>query len=135
MLPTSSKPRRRATERQGTERGIRRMVNPGPAETGPEPPEALGRPPRPQTDGSGRPNLAMRLRSMRAAHNWTLEEASHHTGVSRSTLSKIENDWNRNDKELDDIIDDVLPAFGGREFVSVPGRGNGAYNPRVRRVH
>ncbi|WP_082145669.1 helix-turn-helix domain-containing protein [Microvirga massiliensis] len=67
------------------------MTGSSPDEAGPESPEALGRSPRPQTDGSGRPNLAMRLRSMRAARNWTLEEASHHTGVSRSTLSKIEN--------------------------------------------
>jgi len=36
--------------------------------------------------------LGQRVREARRRHKWTLEEASQHTGLARSTLSKIEND-------------------------------------------
>jgi len=36
-------------------------------------------------------NLGMRVRDLRKAHGWTLEQAAGHAGLARSTLSKIEN--------------------------------------------
>lgn len=36
--------------------------------------------------------LGERVRQIRRAHAWTLEEAARRTGLARSTLSKIEND-------------------------------------------
>ncbi|MGE4532116.1 helix-turn-helix domain-containing protein [Halomonas sp.] len=36
--------------------------------------------------------LGERLREIRLAHQWTLEDVSQRTGLARSTLSKIEND-------------------------------------------
>lgn len=36
-------------------------------------------------------DLAMRVRELRRAKNWTLEEAAKRAGLARSTLSKIEN--------------------------------------------
>ncbi|GAA3875604.1 XRE family transcriptional regulator [Celeribacter arenosi] len=35
--------------------------------------------------------LGPRVRSLRKAHGWTLEQAAKHAGLARSTLSKIEN--------------------------------------------
>lgn len=42
-------------------------------------------------DRSERGNLGERLRAIRLERKWTLEEASKHSSVGRSTLSKIEN--------------------------------------------
>lgn len=42
-------------------------------------------------DDSERGDLGERLRAIRLERNWTLEEASKHSSVGRSTLSKIEN--------------------------------------------
>ncbi len=52
-----------------------------------------GRPnPRPAQPGASGPlDLGSRLRDLRGARDWTLEDASQRTGVARSTLSKIEN--------------------------------------------
>ncbi len=36
-------------------------------------------------------NLGVRVRELRKARNWTLEQAANHAGLARSTLSKIEN--------------------------------------------
>lgn len=36
-------------------------------------------------------NLGARVRALRKAHNWTLEQAAQKAGLARSTLSKIEN--------------------------------------------
>ena len=36
-------------------------------------------------------NLGVRVRELRKAKNWTLEQAAKHAGLARSTLSKIEN--------------------------------------------
>ena len=36
-------------------------------------------------------NLGSRVRSLRKARNWTLEQAAQQAGLARSTLSKIEN--------------------------------------------
>ena len=36
-------------------------------------------------------NLGERVRELRKARNWTLEQAAGHAGLARSTLSKIEN--------------------------------------------
>jgi transcriptional regulator with XRE-family HTH domain len=36
-------------------------------------------------------NLGARVRELRKARNWTLEQAANHAGLARSTLSKIEN--------------------------------------------
>jgi len=36
-------------------------------------------------------NLGARVRELRKAHNWTLEQAAQQAGLARSTLSKIEN--------------------------------------------
>ncbi|MHA3916304.1 helix-turn-helix domain-containing protein [Halovulum sp. GXIMD14793] len=36
-------------------------------------------------------NLGERVRELRKARNWTLEQAAQHAGLARSTLSKIEN--------------------------------------------
>ncbi|QGX98427.1 XRE family transcriptional regulator [Roseovarius faecimaris] len=36
-------------------------------------------------------NLGERVRELRKARNWTLEQAATHAGLARSTLSKIEN--------------------------------------------
>ena len=36
-------------------------------------------------------NLGFRVRSLRKARNWTLEQAAQQAGLARSTLSKIEN--------------------------------------------
>lgn len=36
-------------------------------------------------------NLGARVRELRKARNWTLEQAAGHAGLARSTLSKIEN--------------------------------------------
>jgi transcriptional regulator with XRE-family HTH domain len=36
-------------------------------------------------------NLGARVRELRKAHGWTLEQAAAHAGLARSTLSKIEN--------------------------------------------
>ncbi len=36
-------------------------------------------------------NLGERVRELRKARNWTLEQAANHAGLARSTLSKIEN--------------------------------------------
>ena len=36
-------------------------------------------------------NLGTRVRSLRKARNWTLEQAARQAGLARSTLSKIEN--------------------------------------------
>ena len=36
-------------------------------------------------------NLGARVRDLRKAHNWTLEQAAQKVGLARSTLSKIEN--------------------------------------------
>ena len=36
-------------------------------------------------------NLGERVRELRKARNWTLEQAATHTGLARSTFSKIEN--------------------------------------------
>lgn len=36
-------------------------------------------------------NLGTRVRELRKARNWTLEQAATHAGLARSTLSKIEN--------------------------------------------
>jgi transcriptional regulator with XRE-family HTH domain len=36
-------------------------------------------------------NLGVRVRDLRKAHNWTLEQAAQQVGLARSTLSKIEN--------------------------------------------
>jgi len=42
-------------------------------------------------DGASDPiDIGKRVRELRAARRWTLEEASRHTGLARSTLSKIE---------------------------------------------
>lgn len=44
------------------------------------------------TEASANENfLAQRVRSMRLAKGWTLDQASKYTGLARSTLSKIEN--------------------------------------------
>ena len=41
---------------------------------------------------SGTPlNLGQRVRELRKARKWTLEQAAQHAGLARSTLSKIEN--------------------------------------------
>ncbi len=37
-------------------------------------------------------NLGVRVRELRKARNWTLEQAAKEAGLARSTLSKIEND-------------------------------------------
>ncbi|MCP5088433.1 MAG: helix-turn-helix domain-containing protein [Rhodobacteraceae bacterium] len=37
-------------------------------------------------------NLGQRVRELRKARNWTLEQAAQHAGLARSTLSKIENE-------------------------------------------
>lgn len=37
-------------------------------------------------------NLGERVRAVRKSRQWTLDEASQHTGLAKSTLSKIEND-------------------------------------------
>jgi len=37
-------------------------------------------------------NLGARVRELRKARNWTLEQAAQQAGLARSTLSKIEND-------------------------------------------
>ena len=36
-------------------------------------------------------NLGLRVRELRKARNWTLEQAASQAGLARSTLSKIEN--------------------------------------------
>lgn len=36
-------------------------------------------------------DLGLRVRELRKARNWTLEQAAKHAGLARSTLSKIEN--------------------------------------------
>ncbi len=36
-------------------------------------------------------NLGERVRELRKAHSWTLEQAAQQAGLARSTLSKIEN--------------------------------------------
>ena len=36
-------------------------------------------------------DLGLRVRELRKARNWTLEQASSQAGLARSTLSKIEN--------------------------------------------
>lgn len=36
-------------------------------------------------------DLGMRVRDLRKARDWTLEQAANHAGLARSTLSKIEN--------------------------------------------
>ena len=36
-------------------------------------------------------NLGVRVRDLRKAHNWTLEQTAQQVGLARSTLSKIEN--------------------------------------------
>jgi len=36
-------------------------------------------------------NLGARVRELRKARNWTLEQAAQQAGLARSTLSKIEN--------------------------------------------
>ncbi|MGB0507872.1 MAG: helix-turn-helix domain-containing protein [Pikeienuella sp.] len=47
-------------------------------------------------DGKGPPveplKLGQRVRAIRQARNWTLEEAANRAGLARSTLSKIENE-------------------------------------------
>lgn len=40
---------------------------------------------------SREPGLGNRIRALRAARSWTLEQASQASGLARSTLSKIEN--------------------------------------------
>jgi len=43
-------------------------------------------------DGDAVPlDLGARVRDLRKAHNWTLEQAAQRAGLARSTLSKIEN--------------------------------------------
>lgn len=48
-----------------------------------------------RADGDATPpqpvDLAQRVRELRKARNWTLEQAASHAGLARSTLSKIEN--------------------------------------------
>ena len=36
-------------------------------------------------------DLGLRVRELRRARDWTLEQAANHAGLARSTLSKIEN--------------------------------------------
>jgi len=36
-------------------------------------------------------NLALRLKTLRKSRNWSLDQLAAHTGVSRATLSRIEN--------------------------------------------
>ncbi|SFS10627.1 helix-turn-helix domain-containing protein [Yoonia litorea] len=43
-------------------------------------------------DGTAQPlDLGARVRELRKAHDWTLEQAAQRAGLARSTLSKIEN--------------------------------------------
>ena len=42
-------------------------------------------------DGAEALNLGQRVRELRKARNWTLEQAAQQAGLARSTLSKIEN--------------------------------------------
>lgn len=44
-----------------------------------------------ETDLAEPLNLGMRVRDLRKARNWTLEQAAQQVGLARSTLSKIEN--------------------------------------------
>jgi DNA-binding XRE family transcriptional regulator len=44
------------------------------------------------TDGKAQPlDLGARVRELRKAQDWTLEQAANQAGLARSTLSKIEN--------------------------------------------
>jgi transcriptional regulator with XRE-family HTH domain len=49
-----------------------------------------------RADGAGNTvepfDLGARVRELRKARSWTLEQAAQHAGLARSTLSKIEND-------------------------------------------
>ena len=69
----------------------RRLRETGPARV----PEAWsGLPPSPTSRpvaSAGRVNLGEIIKTTRKSQGWTLDDASQHTGVARSTLSKIEN--------------------------------------------
>ena len=45
-----------------------------------------------ETDNALPLDLGLRVRELRKARSWTLEQAAKHAGLARSTLSKIEND-------------------------------------------
>ncbi len=42
-------------------------------------------------EGAAPVDLGLRVRELRKARDWTLEQAANHAGLARSTLSKIEN--------------------------------------------
>ena len=44
-----------------------------------------------ETDNALPLDLGLRVRELRKARSWTLEQAAKHAGLARSTLSKIEN--------------------------------------------
>jgi len=46
---------------------------------------------QPPESAATRPNLGARVRQIRRENNWTLEDLSRRTGVSASSLSKLEN--------------------------------------------
>jgi transcriptional regulator with XRE-family HTH domain len=76
-----------ATERP--EAAARRLEEPPPPE--PQPPAEEEPVPTHEVEPSGVvERLAGRLAAMRAAHNWSLQDLARHSGVSRSTLSRIE---------------------------------------------
>ena len=43
------------------------------------------------TDGVAHIDLGERVRALRKAQGWTLEQAANQAGLARSTLSKVEN--------------------------------------------
>jgi len=58
-------------------------------------------------------DLGARVRSLRKAHDWTLEQAAKKAGLARSTLSKIENG------QMSPTYDALKKLAGGLE-ISVP---------------
>ena len=56
-------------------------------------------------------NLGQRVRALRKAKNWTLEQAAKKAGLARSTLSKIENEQMSPTfdavKKLADLVEDM----------------------------
>lgn len=69
-------------------------------------------------------DLALRVRELRKARDWTLEQAAQKAGLARSTLSKIENG------QMSPTYDALKKLAGGLD-ISVPQLFTPTANPKV----